>query len=383
MNQQFEIVAKTFPGLEKVLYEEVKQLGFEKSKQTLRNVHFLGDWSTVYKANLFLRTAVKILVKIGGPFTVRNKNDLYNAVKSINWNKYLSLHQTFAIETIGYTNNFKNTMFINQRAKDAIADQFREKYNNRPSIDRKDTDLPIVLHFQKDKMKIYLNSSGKPLFMRGYKKETGEAPLNEVIAAGLLLYSKWDKSSPLIDPMCGSGTIPIEASLLAYDIPPNFYRENFAFRNWKNFDNNLWLNVKDSITFKTFNKRIDKKIIYAQDINEELIAKAERNAINYFGLDKYIKFKQEDFFEWKPKFERATVIFNPPYGERLKLKEKKLFYKAMGNKIRQDLVNYNVWIYTKEDSGIEGIGIKPINKINIDNAKLKTYLYHFKIAQQK
>jgi putative N6-adenine-specific DNA methylase len=377
MQDKFEIVVKTFSGLENLLYEEIVGLGFEKPEKQRRGVKFVGSWEDVYKANLHLRTAVNVLVLLGKA-KVKNKEDLYNAVKKINWSKYISLHQTFAIETIGYTPYFRNSMFINQRAKDAIADQFIEKYNKRPNVSRTEPDLPITLHFNKEKMKIFLNTSGEPLFKRGYKKKTVKAPLNEILAAAIIKLSGWDKNSYLIDPMCGSGTIPIEAALIAYNIPPNFYREAFAFKNWKNFDIDTWTSVRDQVVFRTFNERVEERFIYGFDIDNEAVEIAQNNSKSFYYLSKLVKFKKQDFFEWKPEFDKGTVIFNPPYNKRLKLADRKLFYKAIGNKIKSDLVNYDVWIYTTEDSGIEAIGLKPLSKINIDNAKLNTFLYHFK-----
>jgi len=378
MQNELEIVAKTFQGLEEILKDEVKQLGIPYPEKRTRSVKFKGDWSTVYKANLHLRTAVKVLVKVGSA-NVTNAEQLYKAIQKINWSKYISLHKTFAIETIGYTPHFKNTMFINQKAKDAIADQFRDKYDKRPSISKENPDLPITLQFNKNKMNIYLNTSGAPLFKRGYKKEKNiKAPLNEILAAAIIKISKWDKNTPLIDPMCGSGTIPIEAALYAYNIPSNFYRMDFAFKNWKNFDIDLWTSIRDELSFKTFNERKDKKIIFGSDISPEAIGIAKQNASSYYNLARYINFSVKDFFDLKPEFEKATVIFNPPYGVRLNIKDRSTFYKAIGNKIKKDLVNYDVWIYTMEDSGIKNIGLKPLEIVNIDNANLKAFLYHFK-----
>ena len=377
MQEKFEIVAKTFSGLENVLHEEVVALGFENPEKRKRGVKFEGSWEDVYKANLHLRTAVNVLVLVGKA-KVKNKDHLYDAVKKINWSKYITIHQTFAIDTIGYTPFFRNTMFINQRAKDAIADQFMEKYNKRPNVSRTEPDLPVTLHFNKENMKIFLNTSGEPLFKRGYKKATVKAPLNELLAAAIVKYSGWDRNSYLIDPMCGSGTIPIEAALIAYDIPPNFYREAFAFKNWKTFDLDLWTSVRDKVVFRTFNERVEDQLIYGFDIDDDAVEMAKKNSRSFYNLSKLVKFRKQDFFEWKPEFDKATVIFNPPYNKRLKLEDRKLFYKAIGNKIKSDLVNYDVWIYTTEDSGIESIGLKPLSKKNIDNANLTTFLYHFK-----
>ncbi len=377
MQEEFEIVAKTFSGLENVLYEEIMALGFGSPEKRKRGVKFEGSWEDVYKANLHLRTAVNVLVLVGKA-KVKNKDHLYDAVKKINWSKYITIHQTFAIDTIGYTPFFRNTMFINQRAKDAIADQFMEKYNKRPNVSRKEPDLPITLHFNKENMKIFLNTSGEPLFKRGYKKATVKAPLNELLAAAIVKYSGWDKNSYLIDPMCGSGTIPIEAALIAYDIPPNFYREAFAFKNWKTFDLDLWTSVRDKVVFRTFNERVEEQLIYGFDIDDDAVEVAKKNSHSFYNLSKLVKFRKQDFFGWKPEFDKATVIFNPPYNKRLKLEDRKLFYKAIGNKIKSDLVNYDVWIYTTEDSGIESIGLKHVLKKNIDNANLTTFLYHFK-----
>ena len=378
MQNKLDIVAKTFQGLENILFEEIKQLGVAHPEKRTRSVRFKGDWELVYKANIFLSTAVKILVRLGSA-EVKNASELYNAIKKINWANYITLHQTFAIETIGYTPFFKNTMFINQKAKDAIADQFREKYNKRPSIDKEKPDLPITLQFNKSKLNIYLNTSGEPLFKRGYKTEkTVKAPLNEIIAAAIIRISKWDKKTPLIDPMCGSGTIPIEAALFAYNLPPNFYRSDFAFINWKNFDLNLWTQIRDNIKISNFQ---EKKIIFASDIDSEAIRIAKQN-IAKFKFTKYIEIEKKDFFDLKPKCENATIIFNPPYGKRLNLKDRNAFYKAIGNKIKRDLVNYNVWIYTMEGSGIENIGLKPLKKINIYNANIKAFFYNFKYEKK-
>ncbi len=376
---KYKIVVKTFSGLESVLYEEVVALFGGKIEKLNRGILFYGDLEAVYKANLMLRTAVKVLVQIV-EFTANNKEKLYAESKKIDWGKYFTVYQSFAIEGIGQSKYFNSRQFVSLVLKDAIADQFREKYSHRPNVAKQNPEIPIVVHLQDEKVSIYLNASGDSLFKRGYRKSSVEAPLNEVLASGILKLSGWDGKQLLIDPMCGSGTIPIEAAYLAVGIPPNFQRNSFAFMNWRNFDKDLWVAVRDSVKQITDISR--KSYIKGYDIKDDAIANAKDNLL-FAGIQRIVSFEKKNFFELKPPAESGTLIFNPPYNKRIKLDDSKQFYKNIGNHLKKYFTGFDVWIYSADESGIKFIGLHPDKKITLDNAKIKAKLYHYPVYEGK
>jgi len=376
---KYKIVVKTFSGLESVLFEEVVSLFGGKVEKLNRGVLFYGDIEAVYKANLMLRTAVKVLVQIV-EFKAMDKEMLYAEAKKIDWGKYFTVYQSFAIEGIGQSKYFNSRQFASLVVKDAIADQFREKYSHRPNVAKQNPEIPIVVHLQDEKVSIYLNASGDSLFKRGYRKSSVEAPLNEVLAAGILKLSGWNGKQLLIDPMCGSGTIPIEAAYLATGIPPNFQRNSFAFMNWRSFDSNLWVIVRDSVKQITDLPR--KSFIKGYDIKDYAIANAKDNLL-FTGVQRIVSFEKKDFFELKPSAENGTLIFNPPYNKRIKLDDSKQFYKSIGDHLKTHFTGFDVWIYSADESGIKFLGLHPDQKIALDNAKIKAKLYHYPVYEGK
>jgi len=376
---KYKIVVKTFSGLESVLFEEVVALFGGKVEKLNRGVLFYGDLEAVYKANLMLRTAVKVLVQIV-EFKATDKSMLYAEAKKIDWGRYFTVYQSFAIEGIGQSKYFNSRQFVSLVVKDAIADQFREKYAHRPNVAKQNPEIPVVVHLQDEKVEIYLNASGDSLFKRGYRKSSVEAPLNEVLAAGILKLSGWNGKQLLMDPMCGSGTIPIEAAYLSAGVPPNFQRNTFAFMNWRNFDSDLWVNVRDSVKPVTDLPR--KPFIFGYDIKANAIDSAMDN-LSFAGVQRIVTFEKKDFFELKPSAENGVLIFNPPYNKRIKLNDSKHFYKSIGNHLKKHFTGFDVWIYSADESGIKYLGLHPDQKITLNNAKIKAKLYHYPVYEGK
>lgn len=374
---KFKIVAKTFSGLENILFKEIVSLIGGKVEKLNRGILYYGTWEDIYKSNLFLRTALNIMVEITH-FDAKNKTQLYNKMKEINWGNYFNVYQTFAIDTIGQSKYFNSKQYIAQVCKDAVADQFREKYDKRPNVFRHNPEIPLVVHMQDEHVAVYFNSSGDSLFKRGYRQQTDEAPLNEVLAAGIILLSEWDGTKPFIDPMCGSATIPIEAAFIAEGLPSNFFRNQYAFMNLKNYDRNLWLKIRDSFCSKSLS---GKKII-GSDINENSIEIAKEN-VRAAKLERHLKLQVQDFFNLKPNFDSGTIIFNPPYNKRLTLEDSQLFYKEIGNNLKRNFVGFDVWIYTSDDSGIKFLGLHPNKKVELNNAAIKAKLYHYSVFEGK
>ena len=369
------MVAKTLFGLEPVLAKELKNLGAIKVKEGVRNVSFYGDKGFMYKANVALRTAIRIL-KPYTQFKVKNENDLYNNIKKIYWEEFLFHDKTFSVNTTLATDIFTHSHYVSLKTKDAIADYFREKYNKRPSVDLDYPDLNIDIHIQGDICTVSFDSSGQSLHKRGYKSSTNIAPINEVLAAGMILLSSYDGTQHFIDPMCGSGTILVEAAMIALNIPANINRKEFAFENWADFDADLFEKIKDSLLKKV--REIDKKII-GFDKDPSAIAKAKENIENA-GLTDFITVKRQDFFtSEKPVEGKTIVLFNPPYGERLKVNVP-VFYKRIGDTLKQNYPDTDAWLITSDlEEGIKNIGLKTSRKIPLYNGKLECRLVKYQM----
>ncbi len=375
----YKIVVKTFSGLETVLFKEVISLFDGKAEQLNRGVLFYGSLEDVYRANLMLRTAVKVLVEIA-EFKAKDKVELYEEAKNIDWGRYFTVFQSFAIDAIGQSKYFNSRQFVSLVVKDAVADQFREKYSRRPNVAKSNPEIPIVIHLQDEKVSVYLNASGESLFKRGYRQNSVEAPLNEVLAAGILKLSGWNGKQPLIDPMCGSGTIPIEAAYLATGIPPNFQRNTFALMNWRNFEKNLWMSARDAVKPVTDIPR--KPFVFGYDIKEYAIENAKENLL-LTGIQRIISFENKDFFNFIPAAKNGILIFNPPYNKRLKLDDSKLFYESIGDHLKRYFTGFDIWIYSADESGIKYLGLHPDKKIELNNAAIKAKLYHYPVYDGK
>ncbi|APT23662.1 RNA methyltransferase [Flavobacterium columnare] len=370
------MVAKTLFGLEEVLAKELQVLGAQKVEIGTRMVSFLGDKGFMYKANLALRTALKILKPIH-QFRVYNESSLYKGIKQIDWAQYFGANQTFVIDTTVNSEYFNHSQFVALKCKDAIVDQFKEKLGHRPSIDKERPDIRINVHIDKENCSVSLDSSGDSLHHRGYKTATNIAPINEVLAAGILLLSGWDGSCHFMDPMCGSGTILAEAAMIACNIPANINRKEFAFEKWNDWDNDLFDKIMDSLLNKT--KEFHYKII-GYDKAPSAVMKARTN-ITQANLDEYIIIREQNFFETKKTLEGPLhMVFNPPYGERLDIHLER-FYREIGDTLKQGYPNTHAWFITGNMDALKFVGLKPSRKIKLFNGKLETRLAKFEMYE--
>lgn len=370
------MVAKTFFGFEEILAKELQQLGAQEVEIGTRMVSFKGDKGFMYKANLSLRSALKILKPIYH-FRAFNDQSLYKGIQGIDWSKYLNANQTFVIDTTIHSDNFKHSQFVSQKAKDAIVDQFRDKFGQRPSIDKDFPDLRINIHIDRDQCSVALDTSGASLHHRGYRTATNIAPINEVLAAGMLLLSGWDGSSHFLDPMCGSGTILVEAAMIACNIPANINRKEFAFEKWNDWDNDLFDQIIDALMKRT---REFHHTIVGYDKAPSAVQKAKDNVRNA-NLEDYITISQANFFETK----KETVgplhmVFNPPYGERLDI-ELERFYRELGDTLKNNYSNTNAWFITANLEALKYVGLRPSRKIKLFNGSLEARLVKYEMYE--
>lgn len=379
MKQQatFSMLAKTFKGLEEVLAQELIALGANEVQLERRAVSFRGDKALLYRANLCLRTALRILVPIAS-FKAKDTDALYNQLKKINWSAYMHSSTTFAIDATVYSETFRNSRFVTYRVKDAIADYWLEKENQRPSVSTREPDLLINIHIGNEQVTVSLDSSGESLHKRGYRVATTEAPISEVLAAGMLLMAGWNGQSDLYDPMCGSGTFLIEAALIARNIAPGVFRSAYAFEKWPDFDADLWSDIyNDDSHERDFTHKI-----YGSDASFYAIQQAAKN-IKAAGVQKDIELKQIRIEEIKwpndaingqmvnDKMVNALVMLNPPYGERLHSnKEMEDLYTAIGSTLKHQFAGATAWIISSNAAAMKCIGLKPSKKYHLLNGEL-------------
>jgi len=364
--ENFKMVAKTFFGFEELLAKELTQLGAQQVALGTRVVSFVGDKGFMYKANLALRTAIKILKPIK-TFKAYNDKSLYDGMMKIDWSEYMNEHQTFVFETTLHSEHFNHSQFVALKSKDAVVDQFRDKTGKRPNIDKDFPDVRFHIHIDRDVCTVSLDTSGESLHRRGYKSATNIAPINEVLAAGMLLLSGWDGQSHFLDPMCGSGTILAEAAMIACNIPANINRKEFAFEKWSDWDSELFDKVLESLLKKT---REFHYTITGYDKAPSAVAKAKDNIKNA-NLDEYVTVKQANFFETEKTTEGPLhMVFNPPYGERLDI-DLERFYREIGDTLKQSYPNTNAWFITANLEALKFVGLKPSRKIKLFNGKLE------------
>src|SRR5690606_10674807 len=372
--ENFKMVAKTFFGFEEILANELIKLGAQRVEQGTRMVSFYGDKGFMYKANLALRTPLKILKPIK-QFKVFNENSLYKGIQSIDWTDYISVHQSFVIDATIFSEQFNHSQFVALKSKDAIVDQFKEKYNARPNIDKEHPDLKINIHIQQDLCTVSLDTSGASLHHRGYRTATNIAPINEVLAAGILLLSGWKGQSNFLDAMGGSGTFLVEAAMIACNIPPNINRKEFAFEKWRDWDADLFDKVEESLLKKIVDFPYD---IVGYDKAPSAVIKAKDNARNA-NLDDYISVQQQNFFETeKQGDEPLHIVFNPPYGERLDI-DLERFYREIGDTLKQSYPGTNAWFITGNLEALKFVGLKPSRKIKLFNGKLESRLVKYEM----
>lgn len=370
------MVAKTFFGFEEILAKELQMLGAQNVEQGVRMVSFKGDKGFMYKANLSLRTALKILKPIYF-FKANNEQALYKGISGVNWSKLLNANQTFVIDTTVHSEYFNHSEFVSQKCKDAIVDQFRERTGQRPSIDKVHPDLRINIHIDKDQVSVALDTSGNALNQRGYRTATNIAPINEVLAAGILLLSGWDGQTDFLDPMCGSGTFLAEAAMIACNIPANINRKEFAFEKWNDWDNDLFDAISDSLL-----KRIREfhYTIKGYDKAPSAVQKAKDNIKNA-NLDEYISIEEQNFFDTEKTSEgKLHIVFNPPYDERLDIHMEE-FYKNIGDTLKKNYPGTNAWMITANLEALKYVGLKPSRKIKLFNAGLEARLVKYEMYE--
>ena len=372
MNNNFKMVAKTMFGFEEILAKELRNLGAGNVKEGVRSVFFEGDTGFMYKANLCLRTAIKIVKPIHS-FRVRNEDDLYRKIYSMDWFDYLSIDTTFAIDATVNSDNFTHSLYVSQKTKDAIVDKFRDTDGSRPDVDIKFPDVRINIHIQNDQCNVALDSSGRSLHQRGYRTATNIAPINEVLAAGLLLLSGWDGQSDFLDPMCGSGTLLTEAAMIACNIPANINRKEFAFEKWHDFDADLFDKIIDSSLNKT--REFHHKIV-GYDKAPSAVRKAQENVVNA-NLSDYITIERKNFFDTEKFTENHLhMVFNPPYGERLDI-EMEDFYTDIGNTLKRNYPGTDAWFITSNLQALKYVGLRPSRKIKLYNSHLESRLVKY------
>lgn len=358
------MIAKTLFGLEEVLEKELLQLGAMNIKPGVRMVSFEGDLGFMYKANMMLRTAVRILVPIHS-FRARTEVDLYDGIYQMDWSQYLTAHDTLAVHGTVASQYFNHSQYVALKTKDAIVDQIRNNTGRRPDVDTKHPDLRISVHINDQVVDVSIDSSGEPLFKRGYRQETNIAPINEVLAAGLILLSGWDQRSQFIDPMCGSGTIAIEAAMIAANIAPNLNRPEFGFEKWPNYDNSLFESIQESCLKKM--REFEGPII-ARDADGYTLEKAKENVKNA-NLGDFIKLEKGDFFR-DHQSAQAFLMFNPPYDERIEI-DTESFYKSIGDALKQRYAGSTAWMITGNLEALKYVGLRPSRKIKMYNGKLE------------
>ena len=374
MEENFKMVAKTFYGFEEILAKELELLGAQEIKPGNRMVSFVGDLGFLYKANLSLRTALKILKPIHTG-RVANEEALYQLFYDFTWADYLDVDSKFIIDSVVHGSIFTHSQFASQKAKDGLVDQFRDRHNQRPNVDLNRPDLRINLHIQEDFCTISLDSSGASLHHRGYRTATNIAPLNEVLAAGLIQLSGWNGNTDFLDPMCGSGTLVIEAAMFACNIPANINRKLFAFEKWTDWDADLFEKIQESQLKKIINPSIQIK---GSDKSPSAIEKALINIKNT-NLNDFVTIEKKDFFLLeKENTEPLHLLTNPPYGERLD-GDINVLYQGIGDAFKQSFPNTHAWIISSNMEAIKCIGLRPSRKIKLFNGKLETKLMYYPI----
>ncbi len=368
------MLAKTMYGLEDVLAKELTGLGAENIVKSNRAVEFEGDTELMYKANYWCRTALHILLPIS-EFYIRREDDLYKKIYNIDWETYLDKKDSLAVDAVVNSSILTHSHYAALKTKDAIVDRFRDKFGIRPNVDVDTPDLRINIYMNKNKCIVSIDSSGYSLHKRGYRKKTGTAPINEVLAAGMILLSEWNGQSNFIDPMCGSGTIVCEAALIANNIPPGYYRKAFGFEKWKNFDNTIWEKVKkDALDLQ---KEFEYEII-GSDISAESIAIAKENALSA-KLHKDIFFEVKPFENQIPPAGGGLMMVNPPYGERIKPEDIIKLYQSIGNTLKNHYQGYQAWIISSDLNALKFIGLKPSKKIDLFNGSLECKFLKFDV----
>ncbi len=369
--------AKTLKGLENVLAEELRILGADNIDPVNRGVNFTGGRALLYKANFCLRTALRILMPISR-FSAHNEQRLYTNISRIDWSQYLTVKKSFVIDAVVFSKVFTHSLYVEQKIKDAIVDQFREKSSLRPPVNTKNPDVRINVHVNETSFLVSLDSSGDSLHKRGYKTQSHLASINEVLAAGMVLLTDWHGEKPFIDPMSGSGTIAIEAALIAGNIPPGVFRKRFAFEDWLDFDQTLYERVLENIPAT---REINVPIL-ASDVDPEAIQMIRAN-VRSAKLEDVITISKIDFREYPEQLDNALVIMNPPYGERLVVSDIEALYGDIGTTLKHKFGGSKAWLFTSNLEALKHVGLKPDKKITLHNASLECKYVKYSLFKGK
>ena len=375
--KDFEMIAKTFKGLEEILANELVTLGANDVQIQRRAVSFSGDKRLLYKANFHLRTASRILKPIF-TFNAKHADEVYEKLKKFEWEKYMGVDTTFAVDATVFSEDFRHSKFVAYRVKDAIADFFTEKYQKRPSVRLENPQLMLNIHVSHHTCKLSLDSSGESLHKRGYKKANTEAPLNEALAAGMILMTGWNGETDFIDPMCGSGTLLIEAGLIALNIPPGIFRKEFAFEKWKDFDEELFNEIyNDESGERPFHHKI-----YGSDMSPRAVKIADEN-VKSAGLSKYISVKVQSVQQLEAPAKPSLMITNPPYGERINPSDLYATYVSLGSVLKHKFTGNTAWVISSDERLLSKIGLKPSKKIPLLNGALECLYCRYDIFAGK
>jgi putative N6-adenine-specific DNA methylase len=373
--KQMEFLVKTFAGLEEVLATEMRDLGLQNVTVLKRAVSFTGEFADMYRANFFLRTGLSVLWQLSS-FEANNDQELYQHVYDFPWEDYMSLRNTFMVETTVNSSIFGHSLFVAQRTKDAIADRFQHKNSKRPSVDTENPTIIIHVHISENSCDISLNSSGEPLYKRGYRSASGDAPLNEVLAAGIILLTGWKGECDFIDPMCGSGTFLIEAALIAGNIAPGIFRKQYAFEIWNNFDEDIFSEVTVD--------EVDEKPIECQIIGYDILPKAcgiTRTNLRSASLYNRVIVEVRDVAELQPSSERGIVVTNPPYGERMYPANLEQIYNTLGSVLKHRFKGHQAWVISSNKQAMDAIGLKTTSKTVLYNGALECRLNQYDLYE--
>ena len=360
------LIAKTLAGLEEILAKELTDLGAHDVMAQKRAVQFRGDEVMMLKANLWSRTALSILKPLHD-FTFSGQQEYYDVLRVYPWDEIFSVDKTIAINALAFHSEFTNTHFLAQRTKDAIADYFKEKTGKRPTVNIDDPQIKINIFINRDRCSVSLDSSGAPLFKRGYRRKNVAAPLNEVLGAGLVMLSGWDMKSPFYDPMCGSATFSIEAGMMAMNMAPSIFRRSFSFTHWKNFEPALWESIREEARAA---EKKETPEIFASDISNSSMDAARQNLMEA-GLLGRVKLEKKDFFQSKPAHVNGWIIMNPPYGRRIQSDDIKSYFANIGTTLKHNYTGFQAWIISPDKTLTHKIGLRHITQKMVFNGQLE------------
>ena len=378
--EKFKMVAKTMMGLEEVLAEELKACGAENIECGSRAVSFEGDMRVLYRANYTCRTALAIL-KPFAEFDANDDQELYNKVYQIKWEKILDVDCTFMIDSTTSGEYFTHSYYAALKTKDAIVDRFRRNFGQRPTIDTETPDYKFNLHIRDNHVTLLINSSGDSLHKRGYRQAVGVAPINEVLAAGMIKLTGWKCDTNFYDPMCGSGTLLIEAAMMANNIPAQYYRGGkFAFKRWKEFNLGEWKSVKEQEDRKIGSGDFDCEI-WGNDIDIQVLQQAEKN-LEFTKLHHDVMLYNGSFEDQDPPEGKTLIVTNPPYGERIKIEDLNAMYELLGDTFKKKYgENCEVWLISSDFDALKHIGLKPSKKIPLLNGSLDCRFVKFELYE--